>query len=55
MIVVTQCLERQVWDEKGEQDKKSGHDHPNDGGGYFIMKMFLIIKRTIGRAGMAGA
>ena len=30
------CLEKQAWTEKGEPDKKSGHDHLPDGLGYFI-------------------
>ncbi|WP_037408080.1 MULTISPECIES: terminase large subunit domain-containing protein [unclassified Serratia (in: enterobacteria)] len=43
--VYTECLEQQVWDEKtGEPDKKSGKDHANDGGGYYIIKQFPIIK-----------
>ncbi|QKZ15890.1 terminase [Spirosoma sp. KUDC1026] len=52
--VYTQSLERQIWDEKGEPDKKSGHDHPNDAGGYCITKLFPIIKRGVGRVGMVG-
>ncbi|GGN14165.1 hypothetical protein GCM10010967_57990 [Dyadobacter beijingensis] len=50
----TQSLERQVWDEKGEPDKKAGFDHPNDGGGYFITKLFPIIKRTMSLAKLSG-
>ncbi|MBP1034845.1 terminase family protein [Serratia fonticola] len=43
--VYTECLEQQVWDEKtGEPDKKSGKDHANDAGGYYIVKQFPIIK-----------
>jgi hypothetical protein len=42
----TQALERQVWDEKGQPDKQSGFDHPNDAGGYFIVKRYPIVKRT---------
>ena len=41
-----ESLEQQVWDEKGEPDKKSGNDHPNDAGGYFIVKQFPIVKPT---------
>lgn len=41
----TLCLERQVYDDKGEPDKKGGFDHPNDGGGYFIVKRWPIVKR----------
>lgn len=41
------ALEQQAWDENGEPDKKSGHDHPNDAGGYYIQHDFPIItKRT---------
>ncbi|WP_350914661.1 hypothetical protein [Providencia huaxiensis] len=36
-----------MWDPtSGEPDKKSGNDHPNDAGGYYIIKQFPIIKRT---------
>jgi hypothetical protein len=52
--VYTQSLERQIWDEKGEPDKITGHDHPNDAAGYFITKMYPIVKRGISRVGMAG-
>ncbi|UMB78860.1 terminase large subunit [Dickeya fangzhongdai] len=42
--VYTESLEQQVWDEKtGEPDKKSDNDHPNDAGGYYIVKEFPII------------
>ncbi|MGG7388971.1 terminase, partial [Escherichia coli] len=44
--VYAESLEQQVWDDKGEPDKKSGNDHPNDAGGYFIVKQFPIIKPT---------
>ncbi len=44
----TQSLERQIWDDKGEPDKKSGFDHTNDGGGYFITKLFPIQSRKLG-------
>lgn len=42
----TQALERQVWDEKSQPDKTAGFDHPNDAGGYFIVKLWPIVKRT---------
>jgi hypothetical protein len=42
----TLCLERQVYDKKGEPDKKGGFDHMNDAGGYFITKRWPITKRT---------
>lgn len=38
------CLEQQVWDEKGEPDKKSGNDHCNDAAGYFIYQTFPVIR-----------
>lgn len=41
----TQGLERQIWNEKSEPDKKSGFDHGNDAGGYFIVKKWPITKR----------
>lgn len=42
--VYTESLEQQVWDKNGEPDKKADNDHPNDGGGYFIVKDYPIIK-----------
>lgn len=50
----TESLERQFWDDKGEPDKKSGHDHANDAGGYFITKLFPIIERKIRTAKVTG-
>lgn len=40
----TQCLERQVYDDKGEPDKKGGFDHANDAGGYPVIHLFPIRK-----------
>jgi hypothetical protein len=31
-----EALEKQAYDDNGEPDKKSGHDHPNDAGGYCV-------------------
>lgn len=42
-------LEQQIWADNGEPDKKSGADHTNDAGGYFIHRMFPLIKPTITR------
>ncbi|QHJ00104.1 terminase [Xylophilus rhododendri] len=39
-------LERQVYDDKGEPDKKGGFDHQNDAGGYFIVKTWPVVKRV---------
>lgn len=43
----TQSLERQVWDEKGQPDKKANFDHPNDAGGYFIVKNWPLASQQI--------
>lgn len=37
-------LEQQVWADNGEPDKKSGNDHTNDAGGYYIHREFPIVK-----------
>jgi hypothetical protein len=43
--VYTEALEQQVFDEKtGDPDKKLGHDHPNDAGGYFLVKQWPLHK-----------
>lgn len=42
-------LEQQVWAENGEPDKKAGNDHTNDAAGYFIHRMFPLIKPTVTR------
>jgi len=40
----TESLEQQVWAANGEPDKTADVDHPNDAGGYFIVKDYPIIK-----------
>lgn len=41
----SRSMQYQVYDEKtGEPDKKSGFDHPNDAGGYYIAYNFPIIR-----------
>lgn len=42
----TEALEQQVWGKDGQPDKKSGHDHPNDANGYFLVKRYPIVQRT---------
>jgi hypothetical protein len=42
----TPSLEQQVWAANGEPDKSADNDHPNDAGGYYIVKQFPIIKPT---------
>jgi hypothetical protein len=44
--VTTEALEQQAWDKNGEPDKSTGHDHPNDAIGYFLVKRWPIVKRT---------
>lgn len=41
----TLSLERQIYNDKSEPDKKGGFDHANDAGGYFIAKRWPIAKR----------
>lgn len=41
----TECLEQQAWNEQGEPDKKNGHDHSPDAGGYYIHHEFPIVRR----------
>lgn len=40
----TEALEQQVYDDFGMPDKKTGHDHVMDAGGYPIAKRFPIIR-----------
>lgn len=42
---LTEAQEQQAWDD-GEPDKKTGHDHPNDAVGYFLVKRWPIVKRS---------
>ena len=48
------ALEKQAYDEKGEPDKTSGFDHPNDAGGYFIAYRYPILNGRIVKAKMGG-
>jgi hypothetical protein len=43
---LTEAQEQQAWDKHGEPDKSTGHDHPNDAQGYFLVKRFPIVKRA---------
>lgn len=43
--VYTEALEQQPYDKNGEPDKKTGHDHVNDAGGYPLVKLWPIIRR----------
>lgn len=46
----TEALEQQVYDPFGQPDKSSGVDHPNDAGGYFIVKEFPIERKQFGQS-----
>ena len=50
----TQSLERQVYNDKGEPDKKAGYDHMVDAPGYFIAKRFPIKTNTAGTRRIRG-
>lgn len=43
--ILTEAQEQQAWGTGGEPDKGTGHDHPNDAIGYFLVKRFPIVKR----------
>lgn len=40
----TECLEQQPYDKNGEPDKDGGHDHANDGAGYFLHTRWPLLK-----------
>ena len=42
----TEALEQQPYDKNGEPDKTTGHDHVNDAGGYPLVKLWPIVKRS---------
>ncbi|MEJ7685636.1 MAG: terminase family protein [Variovorax sp.] len=44
---LTEAQEQQAWGPNGEPDKTSGHDHPNDAIGYFLVKRFPIQKYSL--------
>jgi len=50
----TQALERQIYDDKGEPDKKGDYDHPNDAGGYFIVQRYPIRRFNAGTRTIRG-
>lgn len=43
--VLTEAFEQQAYDKNGEPDKTTGHDHPPDAVGYFLVKRWPITKR----------
>lgn len=48
------CLERQIYDDYGQPDKKSGFDHMNDAGTYPIAYLFPIDKKSAGMRRIRG-
>lgn len=50
----TESLEQQAYDKNGEPDKTTGHDHPNDAGGYFLVHEWPIVSRNIQRLQVVG-
>ena len=42
--VATEALEKQVFGVDGTPDKTTGHDHPNDATGYFMVRRYPIVK-----------
>jgi hypothetical protein len=41
----TEAFEQQAYDRNGEPDKTTGHDHPPDAVGYFLVKRWPIVRR----------
>lgn len=50
----TEALEQQAYDKNGEPDKTTGHDHPNDAGGYFIVHEWPVVSRNLRRLQVIG-
>lgn len=46
-IAYCKALEQQAYDKFGDPDKEHDEDHPNDAGGYFIHKIFPLIKPAL--------
>lgn len=49
-----EALEKQAYDEKGEPDKSTGFDHPNDAAGYFINTRFPVVNGRVLKAKIGG-
>lgn len=50
----TEALEQQAYDEHGEPDKTTGHDHVNDAAGYYIAYTWPVKSRNISRLRVVG-
>lgn len=51
--VLTTALEQQAYDERGDPDKSSGHDHAVDAAGYFLSNRWPITRRSAVQSAMA--
>lgn len=49
-----EALEKQAYNDKGEPDKTSGLDHPNDAGGYFINYRFPVLNGRVHKVKIGG-
>lgn len=53
--VFAEALEKQSFDKKGEPDKTSGFDHPNDAAGYFVCYRFPVVRASSQHIPISGA
>ena len=51
---LTEALEQQAYDKNGEPDKTTGHDHPNDATGYFLVHEWPVVARNASRLRLIG-
>lgn len=51
---LTEALEQQAYDNNGEPDKSTGHDHPNDAQGYFLVHRYPITPNGMSRIKLTG-
>jgi hypothetical protein len=49
-----EALEKQAYNDKGEPDKTTGLDHPNDAGGYFICYRYPVLDGRVVKAKIGG-
>lgn len=52
--ISTEALEQQPYDDNGEPDKATGHDHPNDAVGYWIAHTWPVQSRNMRRVQLSG-
>jgi Terminase large subunit, T4likevirus-type, N-terminal/Terminase RNaseH-like domain len=45
--VLTEAQEQQAWAANGEPDKTTGHDHPNDAIGYFLVNRYPLVRHAM--------